>query len=892
MDPEEQAARWTSGSLVHRNVFWIWVLIAPLLPGQVAFSQEEKDSLTDRASRAFFEAHAHLQAGDLPAAFARYQEAVPLLEEVGDSEYLFHCCSNASVVATNLGKYQDALDLAARAVTASKSLSKDSQAKALTNHGLACRYLGHHQKALDSYKASLNLNQELGDFMSIARNYSNIAVIHLLTGKYAAGMEACQAAIQLCMKNTSAPWSAPNRRLALTNLASILEMSGQTEEAFKLSEELLAEENLTKGEEAHFRTNIGRIHLKLGDPQKALEAFSIAAESFQSLQDIGSFSNALQHTGVTHCNRFSDHETAQSILSQALELSTKIEDRNERLYDLLFLGRCKLHTEDVPGAETHFSEALSLANEIESSEGRWISLSSLAECAVRKGELDQARQLISDCISQLEDLRETHVPSEYRASYFGEAGFFWDKVDVYALAIEVALDRFRDSPSVDQIARAFGLFEKARARALLARLGGSPLTLDEVQSRVLSPEEILIQLIPRNRGWIGLVITTNSASAHTIPSTPALEEAITRAQGPPDQLTPSSQRIAMKTLGTQVFDPLFTAAPSGKQSLILALDNQLANLPVALLPNPGNSRPNSTILESFRLSQVPSASILGAIRKRNQKPETRPVAFSAFANPVLPKTAQDQSYRPSVGSPLELLVQKFRLRPLPNSEDEVRRIAGQMDNLETRLYVGASATPARLRIAAQEGAKVLHLASHSVFDSTLKDACALILSPDLDDQASDALWVRDIRELECNVDFVALSACRSALGRSVRGEGASSLAQTFVGSGAHCVLSTVFSVDDAVSPEIMDLFYQKVISGLSVSEALRQTQLVLLETPGFQPGHWGAYVIFGDGQIRLFDPPSFPPRLLLSLAVGMSVALLALCTLLLRRRLRSARSKP
>jgi CHAT domain-containing protein len=76
------------------------------------------------------------------------------------------------------------------------------------------------------------------------------------------------------------------------------------------------------------------------------------------------------------------------------------------------------------------------------------------------------------------------------------------------------------------------------------------------------------------------------------------------------------------------------------------------------------------------------------------------------------------------------------------------------------------------------------------------------------------------------------------------GEGMMSLTRGFLAQGASHVVSTLWSVEDRASADFMALFYQQLVQGGSVKEALRAAQWELSLRPRYRdPFFWGSYVL-------------------------------------------------
>lgn len=102
-----------------------------------------------------------------------------------------------------------------------------------------------------------------------------------------------------------------------------------------------------------------------------------------------------------------------------------------------------------------------------------------------------------------------------------------------------------------------------------------------------------------------------------------------------------------------------------------------------------------------------------------------------------------------------------------------------------------------------------------------------------------------------NCDLVVLSACETGLGRAESGEGLLGLRRAFRQAGARTVVSSLWSVKDEATSELMTSFYENLwLRELGKLEALRRAQLDVLERNRVEYGHglpstWGAFVLDG-----------------------------------------------
>jgi len=110
------------------------------------------------------------------------------------------------------------------------------------------------------------------------------------------------------------------------------------------------------------------------------------------------------------------------------------------------------------------------------------------------------------------------------------------------------------------------------------------------------------------------------------------------------------------------------------------------------------------------------------------------------------------------------------------------------------------------------------------------------------------------------VELVTLSACETARGRLVRGEGADSFARAFLLAGAQAAVASLWAVEDSAAAEFMRHFYHRLGRGDSRGDALRHAKLLFLHsrTRLAHPALWSAFVLYGNGASPVGLPPPWP----------------------------------
>ncbi len=209
-----------------------------------------------------------------------------------------------------------------------------------------------------------------------------------------------------------------------------------------------------------------------------------------------------------------------------------------------------------------------------------------------------------------------------------------------------------------------------------------------------------------------------------------------------------------------------------------------------------------------------------------------------------------------------------RLPSLPGTRQEILGLVAQWDSC--LVLLGADATEeAVVDLAAADrlaGFRVLHFATHALVDANDADASALVLSQTglreplgllaSGDRVCDGLITSGeiAAEWRLDADLVVLSACNSALGRQVVGEGLVGFAHVFLRRGARAVLASQWSVPDRAARLFMNAFYRHWrTEGLTRAAALAAARRDLRNhrdadgrCPYGHPYYWASFELVGD----------------------------------------------
>jgi len=291
-----------------------------------------------------------------------------------------------------------------------------------------------------------------------------------------------------------------------------------------------------------------------------------------------------------------------------------------------------------------------------------------------------------------------------------------------------------------------------------------------------------------------------------------------------------------------------------QKRLVIVAEGVLQYVPFSALPSPGAERP---LIVDHEIVTLPSASVLAALREEfaNRKPASKAVAvladpvFSASDSRLTGKAAGVSAVafdveRSAAEAGLDGLV---RLRFSRQEADEIARLAGDKRNLKALDFSAnrAMATDAKL-----SDYRIVHFATHSLINNQHPDLSGIVLSL-VDEQGrpqNGFLRLYDLYNLKLNADLVVLSACQTALGKEIKGEGLVGLTRGFMYAGAPRVVASFWRIDDRATADIMRRFYEAMLKdGLPSAAALRAAQVSMLNDKRWQSPHfWAAFTLQGE----------------------------------------------
>lgn len=118
------------------------------------------------------------------------------------------------------------------------------------------------------------------------------------------------------------------------------------------------------------------------------------------------------------------------------------------------------------------------------------------------------------------------------------------------------------------------------------------------------------------------------------------------------------------------------------------------------------------------------------------------------------------------------------------------------------------------------------------------------------------LFAADVQQLDLQkTDLVVLSACRSGVGDVEIGDVALGLRRAFLAAGCRSVVCTLWDIPEKSALELMQRFYQELLSGLPRLAALGRARAALRQKFPKDPIHWCGFILEGQfGHLSRTNP--------------------------------------
>lgn len=854
--------------------------------------------------------------GDLKSATEQYDLSLSRWRALGDRRGEALCLTAKGGVHSFLGEQQTALGLHNEALDTFRSIG-DRYGEATTLNGIGTAYegLNRPQDALDNYERARHLYGLIGNqnFEALAKFY--IGAVYRAAGDAGRAAEFYHQSLSLLREVGDVRLET----YVLRDLAMMNSSAGRNREALGQLETVLDlyEKFEDKRGRAHTLNSIGDIHYAAGRISEAHAFYEQAVSLFRKAQDRGA--------ELTTLYKLARAERALGYIDQAL---SRMDD-STRLIDGM---RVKAGAPDFRA--TYFASARrhhQLYIELLMDMHKRHPAGGYASRALAVSERSRARTLLEMLTEAKVDIRHGADPALVeRADALGQS---LDAAAEYKIRVLSTRRGEEDVGDVDgEIRRLTAEYSETQSRIAeqsplyVTLTQPKILTLGDVQAELKDADTLLLEYaLGEERSYLWAV-TADSFTSYELPGRQVLEDAagaVYRALTARQHIEGETQADYEKRVaeGDEKFWPSVAALSEtllgpvadrlGPRKLIVIAEGALQLIPFETLtvaPSGRGGRESRsvtnrqwpenavTLVSEHEVSYLQSASMLHALSQKPRPPDSAREGIAILADPVFSKgdsrvrkgtgTRNPQS-APQPQSPRgdEEQGVEVNLPRLPSALQEARAISAQAPWGAARVVKDFDANKTAVMNGEFNGYRVLHFATHAVVNDGQPEltGVALSLVDERGDKQSGFLRSPDLYKLNLSADLVVLSACRTALGKQVGGEGFVGLTRGFMYAGARSVLASLWKVDDEATAELMSHFYHAMlIEGLPPPAALRKAKQAMQADPRWgHPFFWAAFVLQGEyrEKVRVESPWSA-----YSLSALTAVAASVLLYVFVRRR--------
>jgi CHAT domain-containing protein len=854
-----------------------------LVRSSAAFDQalkifKEVGDRTGEARTRLFKGYIGGALGDPNKAVDEISRALNLYKAVGNKAGEALCLTALGLAHSSEGNHDRALQMHRQAKDLFVGIG-DRQSEAITLNAIGQAYelLRDYATALDNYKQALALAQANGTLEIVAGSLFKLGRLYRLLGDFGQS----QISYENCLRISRAAGKRRMQATVLNDIAQLYASQRNRDRTLAQYRKLLIFYNTIKDRRgaATVLNNLGDFYLKLGDQKAAIEQFTTALPLSEEVGDKDLLTSTLFHLACAKREAGMLEDALTSIrrsIGVIEELRTNVSLPEFRIsyfsgarkhYDLCIDILMQLNRQQP---EKGFAKAALLVSE--SARARSL-LDTLTEINVDTSQTTPDELLTRE--RELRGLLRSHAQYQMELSLNGV-----NPAERESIAAELSELRSRYQEVQAQ------LREKV-ARSEFS--DSAPPNIEEVQAELHGSDTMLLEFALGDERSYLWAVTEHSILSYELPPRVKLEsaerelyESVTARQVVGQKIDgdyqakieasdrayrKQAQELSQLLLG-QVANQLIT------KRLVIVVEGTLQYVPWEALPLPNQqsqqndnsgqlSMANDSLIGEHEIISLPSLATLTAIRHEKRTPDSSDKVVAIVGDPVFDKNDErvkrlSTNYVAQVAAaaadegPVHLrqLVNKGGMGRLIHAQDETNAILAATPRGTAMVATGFEANREIVTNAALGEYQIVHFATHGFFNSDHPEFSGILLSMLKRDGTSTDGFVplQDIYAMRLASQLVVVSACDTALGEDVRGEGLVGLTRGFLSAGSRSVVTSLWKVDDRATAELMKYFYQSMLQdGEPPSTALRTAkQRIRQQAQWNAPYFWAGFVFNGE----------------------------------------------
>ena len=778
-----------------------------------------------------------------------YSKALAIARQSNFPRIQASALNKIGLVENALGQNKQALDNYAQALTIFERMNMaDASGQTLSNMAMSWSDLGEKQKALDYDNQALPILHTAGDRNSEAAVLNNMGMIYQQLGDRQKAIDYYNQVVPI----VHALGDRATESLVMDNMGAAYVELGENQKAIEvLNQAISLQTGLANSRrEAIAQVSIGMAYHKLGDNRKALESLNWGIELVRQADDRPNEARAYTALAKVYWD-MGDNTRAQANLLQAQPLARELNDpliESPILYGMMLVNKAQ------PTLAIYYGkQSVNLLQQVRSNiqgldrtlQSTFVSSKSvfyhdLADLLIAQGRLPEAQQVLdmlkqqeyadyvrgggTDALSPLTLTAEEQKAQQDYEKSTGQllaGGEKWAELknlttrtpeqDAEYKQLSAQLDSASKALN-DYYARLYVLFGKdSAANKQVADVKGDVSALAEQIEGTPHAVALYTMVTSDHYRVIVITATTTVAREYAIADTEVNKKVADFEQvlrNPSRDPKPLAQELYKILMGPVQGD----LDQAKAETLVWSLDGVLRYVPMAALYDG-----KQYAVEKYSTVTITPASI----NHLEDKPDVSNLSVVAMG--IARKYEDGLPALPAVAGELDDVVKDAQVQ-------------GANGALPGTLLLDGQFTEKAMEEQLSRTHGVVHIASHFVFRPGDDSDSYLLLAGKDEGGAGFHLTVADFRDNRNltlrHTDLLTLSACETGMsGSASNGREVDGLGTTAQLKGAKAVISSLWSVNDSSTGELMGDFYKRWAEGggkVTKVEALRKAQLDLL----------------------------------------------------------------
>jgi CHAT domain-containing protein/Tfp pilus assembly protein PilF len=786
------------------------------------------------------------------------QEVLVIAESLNHKSEEAYCTNNIGWYHLQFSNYSTALEYLSRALRLAEDLNmKGTLPDILNNMGIIYKNLGELDKALVILNRTLEIDIEFSDYFFMALDLNDIGTTlrhqGLVSGEY------------------------ENLYKALEHYNQCLSLAKKIDDKKKRNQIEITVFN-----------NMGTVYSDLEDYEKALKYFNQGYQKAVELDEIRDMGMLLNNMGIVHSNMGNYTESTDYFL-HSIDLGTRLNSGLILWEAYLELARNYVKQNRKKDALIKFQDSINQIEKIRSQ-------INLEEFKASFMGSDKRLEAYQEIISLLVSLHKEYPEKLYDVMAFnflerGKARAFLDSLEISQVNISQNVDfkllnreaeimkeistlytkRYASSISNEQTEELNVQLEqkenelealkreiRSKSPAYANLRYPSMATLKDAQKLLDSRTAFLEYSIGKNSSY-AFVITKKDFSIFKLPPKKEITNLVINYSK-----ILSDKNNYNFSIGHQIFNSLVRPGLNKNiKNIVIIADDILHYLPFETLLMAEEDK--QWLIMEHEIAYASSISSLKEIiERKNGNGVKADMDLLAFGDPHFGPNENSRNSNNHDGNNGQNGLIYSRLE---FSKTEIEKISSHFRPDRTKVFYREYASEDILKEHELRNYRIIHFATHSEIDNERPIRSNIVLTIDDNPNEDGILQAREIYDLELNADLVTMSACRTGLGKFIRGEGIEGLNRAFFYAGASSLVMSLWTVNDQATSQLMERFYYYIQNSNSIMSSLRSAKLELINSDVLShPYYWAGFIVSGKA-----DHVVFPKKLSLAMLLGITI---------------------